>query len=98
MFRTWFDDSVLFYASGESIKPQYIAASLVKNKTYVEMDFGDGPLNFTLGDDLANDYWHNLTIFHDHKTVKVILDDTMKTYEGAKNLLFDPEIYFGGKI
>ncbi|KAL7024734.1 hypothetical protein ACKWTF_013185 [Chironomus riparius] len=96
MFKTWFDDSVLFYASGESIKPQYIAASLKRNRTYVEMEFGDGPVNFTLGEDLASDYWHNLTIFHDHKTIMVYLDDQMKVFEGAKNLLFDPEIYFGG--
>lgn len=96
MFRTWFDDSVLFYASGESIKPQYIAASIRKNKTYVEMEFGDGPINCTLGKDLTSDYWHNLTIFHDHKSVMVILDDQMKVFEGAKNLLFDPEVYFGG--
>jgi hypothetical protein len=30
--------------------------------------------------------------------VKVILDDQMKVFEGAKNLLFDPEVYFGGKL
>jgi hypothetical protein len=97
MFRTWFDDSILFYASGETIKPQYIAASLKNNTTYIEMDFGDGPFNCTLGNnDLAAYYWHNLTIYHDHKTVKIILDDQMRIFEGAKNLLFDPEIYFGG--
>jgi hypothetical protein len=86
----------LFYASGETIKPQYIAASIKNNSTYIEMDFGDGTLNCTLGNDLASHYWHNLTIFHDHKEVKVILDDQMRIFEGAKNLLFDPEIYFGG--
>lgn len=96
LFKTWFDDSVLFYASGETIKPQYIAASIKNNVTYVEMDFGEGPFNCTLGNDLSSHYWHNLTIFHDHKSVKVILDDQMKVFEGAKNLLFDPEIYFGG--
>jgi hypothetical protein len=37
-----------------------------------------------------------LTIFHDKKIVKVILDDEMKIIEGGRNLLFDPEIYFGG--
>lgn len=96
LFKTWYDDSVLFYASGETIKPQYIAASIKNNSTFIEMDFGDGPFNCTLGNDLASHYWHNLTIFHDYKTVKVILDDQMKIFEGAKNLLFDPEIYFGG--
>jgi hypothetical protein len=97
LFKTWFDDSVLFYASGESIKPQYIAASLKNNRTYVEIDFGEGPMNTTLGDGLASDYWHNLTILHDHKTVRVYLDDQMRAFEGAKNLLFDPEVYFGGE-
>lgn len=96
LFKTWYDDSILFYASGETIKPQYIAASIKNNSTYIEMDFGDGTFNCTLGNDLASHYWHNLTIFHDHKVVKVILDDQMKVFEGAKNLLFDPEIYFGG--
>lgn len=100
LFKTWFDDSVLFYASGESMKhnkPQYIAASLKNNKTYVELDFGEGPMNVTIGDSLASHYWHNLTIFHDRKVVKIILDDQMQVFEGAKNLLFDPEVYFGGK-
>lgn len=96
MFKTHYDDSVLFYASGESLKPQYIAASIKNNSAYIEMDFGNGTLSAILGNDLTKHYWHNLTIFHDQKTVKIILDNEMRLIEGAKNLLFDPEIYFGG--
>jgi hypothetical protein len=93
LFKTWFDDSILFYASGETLKPQYIGVSLKNNATFVEMDFGDGPMNCTLGSDLASNYWHNVTILHDHKTVKIILDrEHLKVFENAKNFLFDPEV------
>lgn len=100
MFKTRYDDSALFYASGESLKPQYIAASIKNNSVYVEMDFGDGTiLGSTLGNDLTSHYWHNLTILHTGTEVLLILDDQMKVVEtpsGISNLLFDPEIYFGG--
>lgn len=57
------------------------------------MDFGDGPMNCTLGNDLASNYWHNVTIIHDHKTVRIILDGSQsRLFENAKNLLFDPEV------
>lgn len=100
MFRTQFDDSALFYASGESLKHQYIAASLQNQTIYVEMNFGDSIVSTKLTDDLTRNYWHNLTIHHEHQTVRVILDQQMKiidipnTFNG--HLLFDPEIYFGG--
>ncbi|XP_050095320.1 axotactin isoform X1 [Anopheles aquasalis] len=99
MFKTNYDDSALFYASGESLKPQYIAASIKNHSAYIEMDFGDGVMSATLGQDLTRHYWHNLTILHEHDKVIVILDDHMKVLDalGANhNLLFDPEIYFGG--
>ncbi|XP_062553411.1 axotactin-like isoform X3 [Armigeres subalbatus] len=99
MFKTNYDDSALFYASGESLKPQYIAASIKNHSAYIEMDFGDGVMTAMLGQDLTKHYWHNLTIFHDNNQVTAILDDHMKIIEipGAiHNLLFDPEIYFGG--
>lgn len=67
--------------------------SLKNNATFVELDFGDGPQNCTLGNDLASNYWHNITILHDHKTVKVILDrEQIKIFDNAKNWLFDPEV------
>ena len=99
LFKTHYDDSALFYASGESLKPQYIAASIKNKKAYIEIDFGDGPFSATLGDDLTTHYWYNLTIFHDYNRVLVVLDDHMKEIDlpGPSNhLLFDPEIYFGG--
>lgn len=99
MFKTRFDDSALFYASGESRKHQYIAVSIKNHSVYVEMDFGEGMLTAVLGDDVTSHYWHSLRIFHENKTVKVVLDDQMKIMEipgSINNLLFDPEIYFGG--
>lgn len=99
IFKTRYDDSALFYASGESLKQQYIAASIINNTVYIEMDFGDGLLSATLGDYVTNNQWHNLTISHYDKTVEVILNDHMKIMEipgKMIKLLFDPEIYFGG--
>lgn len=99
MFKTRFDDSALFYASGESLKHQYIAASIKNHSLNIEMDFGEGVISIVLGDELTGNYWHNLTIFHDVKVVKVVLDDQMKIIDipgNIRNLLFDPEIYFGG--
>lgn len=101
MFKTHFDDSALFYASGESLKHQYIAASIKNHSVHVEMDFGDNIISIILGYELTQHYWHNLTILHDHKIIKIILDDQMKIIElpgtiNNANLLFDPEIYFGG--
>lgn len=99
LFKTRYDDSALFYASGESLKHQYIAASIKNHSLYVEADFGDGIQTAILGDELTGNYWHNLTIVHDHNEVRVVLDDQMKVLEmpgPVTNLLFDPEIYFGG--
>ncbi|XP_021696167.1 contactin-associated protein-like 4 isoform X2 [Aedes aegypti] len=99
MFKTNYDDSALFYASGESLKPQYIAASIKNHSAYIEMDFGDGVMTAVLGQDLTKHYWHNLTIFHENNQVTAILDDHMKILDipgVIHNLLFDPEIYFGG--
>ncbi|XP_055915475.1 axotactin isoform X2 [Eupeodes corollae] len=100
MFRTRHDDSALFYASGEALKHQYIAASLKNNSIQVEMDFGDNLMSVVLRDKLTRSYWHNLTIYHEQRTVKIILDQQIKTVEipasASANLLFDPEIYFGG--
>ncbi|XP_033242580.1 uncharacterized protein LOC108152614 isoform X2 [Drosophila miranda] len=100
MFRTNFDDSALFYASGESLKHQYIAAAIKNQSIHVEMDFGDHVMATVLTDDLTRGYWHNLTILHEQRTVSIILDQQQKVLElpatTSGNLLFDPEIYFGG--
>lgn len=99
IFKTRYDDSALFYASGEHVKHQYVAASIKNHSVYIEMDFGHGQMAATLGNAVTSHYWHNLTIFHNRKTVTVVLDEEVKVLEipgGIKNLLFDPEIYFGG--
>ncbi|XP_030373394.1 uncharacterized protein LOC115623264 [Scaptodrosophila lebanonensis] len=100
MFRTNFDDSALFYASGESLKHQYIAASIKNQSIYVELDFGDNVMSTVLTDELTRGYWHNLTILHEQRSVTIILDHQMKMLDlpatASANLLFDPEIYFGG--
>lgn len=100
MFKTHYDDSALFYASGESIsKVQYIAASIKNNSVYVEMDFGDGIMSAVLGNYVTNNFWHNLTITHNYKNVSIVLDNEIKVMDipGATiRVLFDPEIYFGG--
>lgn len=99
MFKTRYDDSALFYASGESLKQQYMAASIKNHTVYIEMDFGNGVMSATLGADLTSHYWHNLTIVHERNEISLILDDQMKILDvgdGVYNLLFDPEIYFGG--
>ncbi|XP_017127336.1 uncharacterized protein LOC108146046 isoform X1 [Drosophila elegans] len=100
MFRTNFDDSALFYASGESLKHQYIAAAIKNQSVHVEMDFGDNVMSTILTDDLTRGYWHNLTILHEQRTVSIILDQQQKVLElpptASGNMLFDPEIYFGG--
>ncbi|XP_059608344.1 axotactin [Phlebotomus argentipes] len=99
MFKTRFDDSALFYGSGETLKHQYIGASIKNHSVYVEMDFGDGVISVVLGSDLTSHYWHNLTILHHYHEVHLILDDQYKIIDipgSVQNLLFDPEIYFGG--
>ncbi|XP_055383495.1 axotactin isoform X2 [Condylostylus longicornis] len=100
IFKTGFDDSALFYASGESIKQQYIAASLKNQSVYVEIDFGDNIMSATLGEELIRHDWHNLTIIHNQRTVRLTLDYQTKILEIPSSitskLLFDPEIYFGG--
>lgn len=100
MFKTRFDDSALFYASGESLKlHQYIAASIKNHSLHIELNFGDGVQSTMLGDELTSNYWHNLTIFHVQSEVQIVLDDQLKILEipgPTTNLLIDPEIYFGG--
>lgn len=101
-FKTRYDDSALFYASGESLKHQYIAASIKNDAVYIEMDFGEGVMSAVLGNQVTTHYWHNLTIFHENNEVRVSLDqdeEIILEIPGGKThnkLLFDPEIYFGG--
>lgn len=100
-FQTKWDDSVLFYASGEiDGTPHYVAASIINGSVYVELDFGHNSKIFTtLGDYVTSDHWINLTIFHNGSLIFVSLDDEVKVLEvpGENyNMIIDPEIYIGG--
>ncbi|XP_014610839.1 PREDICTED: neurexin-2 isoform X1 [Polistes canadensis] len=100
-FKTKFDDSALFYASGEiDGTPHYIAASILNDSVVVELDFGhDSKIHTELGDYVTSDHWNNLTIFHNSSWVFVSLDEEVKVLKipGENyNMIIDPEIYIGG--
>ncbi|XP_063977101.1 axotactin isoform X2 [Diachasmimorpha longicaudata] len=100
-FKTRWDDSVLFYASGEiDGTPHYISASIMNRKVHVHLDFGhNSKLSTILGDNVANNDWRNFTIFHNLSKVYVSLDREMDVLEipGDNHyMIIDPEIYIGG--
>lgn len=98
-FKTRFDDSALFYASGgqEGID-HYIAASIYNNSVYIEMDFGDEPFLAILGQNADFKEWNNLTIFHEYERVHLSLNNERITLNitGNSCVYIDPEIYIGG--
>lgn len=101
MFKTRFDDSALFYASGESHKHHHIAISIYNGSVIVEIELGDGePIIFaTVGNNTNSNQWHNLTILHKENMVDIMFNGETKNYilAGTRNYLYiDPEIYFGG--
>ncbi|XP_030746121.1 contactin-associated protein-like 5 isoform X2 [Sitophilus oryzae] len=102
MFKTRFDDSALLYAAGgEHGIDHYIAASIYNRSVYIVMDFGENnPVTIRLGNtpDFKLKEWNNLTIFHEHEKVHLILNDEIKTINitGKPLLYIDPEIYIGG--
>lgn len=100
MFKTRFDDSALFYASGESHKHHHIAISIFNGSVIVEIELGDGePIFATVGNNTNSNKWHNLTILHKEDNVNIMFDGETKNYilAGTRNHLYiDPEIYFGG--
>lgn len=99
MFKTRFDDSALFYASGgEHGINHYIAAVIKNNAVHIKMDFGDGLLTADLGTNVTTNDWNNLTINHDHDTVFLILneEEVVLNITGNNLLYIDPEIYIGG--
>ncbi|XP_076293920.1 axotactin isoform X4 [Lasioglossum baleicum] len=100
-FKTKWDDSALFYASGEiDGTPHYVAASIMNGSVHVELDFGhNSKIATVLGDYITANHWNNLTIFHNGSLVFVSLDDETKVLEvpGENyNMIIDPEIYIGG--
>ncbi|XP_043284971.1 uncharacterized protein axo isoform X2 [Venturia canescens] len=101
MFKTRWDDSVLFYASGEiDGTPHYVAAAIMQRKVHVELDFGHGAkIKTVMGDHVSSNHWSNLTIFHNASLVYVSLDFETKVLEvpgDNYNMIIDPEIYIGG--
>lgn len=99
MFKTRFDDSALFYASGgEQGINHYIAAAIKHNIVHVEMDFGEGLLTANLGRNVTTNEWNNFTIFHDHDKVYLVLNNEklVVNITGDNLLYIDPEIYIGG--
>lgn len=101
IFKTRFDDSALIYAAGgEHGIDHYIAASIYNNSIYIELDFGDDPMRhvFEQGDNFQLNKWNNLTIFHDHEKIHLILNQQTVTLNITGDLLLyiDPEIYIGG--
>ncbi|XP_060802633.1 axotactin [Amyelois transitella] len=99
-FKTRFDDSALFYASGQiDDKYHYIALSIHQEKVAIQINLGDGPIDDYIGNEVNNNQWHNLTIVLQEKNVFVYLDDIIEVYEvpgDAKYVCIDPEIYICG--
>ncbi|XP_023715268.1 EGF and laminin G domain-containing protein isoform X5 [Cryptotermes secundus] len=98
-FKTRFDDSALFYASGEPYLRHYIAVSLLNDTLHVEIDFGDGAVSTTIGKGLLSNYWNNFTIAHHKNVISVHLNYDSEELElpGPNyHLYIDPEIYIGG--
>lgn len=98
-FKTYFEDSVLMYASGEQPLPNYVAISLYGGKLHFEINFGDGPLNATIGYTLNDEMWHTFTVYHHGKNVSLHLDSewhSSLTAPGPHHHLYlDPEISIG---
>ncbi|XP_028171910.1 contactin-associated protein-like 5 isoform X3 [Ostrinia furnacalis] len=99
-FKTRFDDSALFYASGQiDDKHHYIALSIHDEKVAIQIDLGDGPVEDYIGEKVNNNRWHNITVILQEKTVNVYLDDVTQTYEvpgDTRYVCIDPEIYICG--
>jgi hypothetical protein len=99
VLQTRFDDSALFYASGEPYLHHYIAVSILNNTVHVEIDFGDGAVSTTIGQGVTSNYWNNFTIAHHRSVISVHLNHESEKLElpgPHYHLYIDPEIYIGG--
>ncbi|XP_055933048.1 axotactin-like [Argiope bruennichi] len=98
-FRTFFEDSVLMYASGEHVGRNYVAISLFGGQLHFEINFGDGPLNSTIGYSLNDEAWHTFTVIHSGREVNLQLDSrwhaSLLASSTHHHLHLDPEIYIG---
>lgn len=99
LLQTHFDDSALFYASGESPNHHHIAVSLVNATIAVDADLGGGNVVTRVGEEITDNQWHNLTILHRNNSVAVYLDGNRTELDlpgSHRHLYIDPEIYIGG--
>ncbi|KRT78663.1 EGF domain-containing protein, partial [Oryctes borbonicus] len=99
MFKTRFDDSALFYASGgEQDIDHYIAASIHNKSVYVDIDFGKEPMSVVLGRYADLKEWNNLTIYHEYDQIHISLNKEKRILNitGNSLLYIDPEIYIAG--
>ena len=77
----------------------YIAASIKNGTVYVEVDFGDGAVATSIGTDIIQNFWNNLTITHHQNVIGIHLNQDSEELElpGPNyHLYIDPEIYIGG--
>jgi hypothetical protein len=99
VLQTQFDDSALFYASGEPYLRHYIAVSILNNTVHVEIDFGDGAVSTAIGQGVIYNHWNNFTIAHHQRVISVHLNHESEDLElpgPTYHLYIDPEIYIGG--
>ncbi|XP_066991342.1 axotactin isoform X2 [Anabrus simplex] len=97
-FKTRYDDSALFYASGEPGQ-HYIAVSLMNGTVHVRVKIGETTANVTIGDMITANYWNNLTISHYNTIMRIHFNEEAKEIDlqGPNAYLYiDPEIYIGG--
>lgn len=100
-FKTQLDDSILFYASGETPRHNHVAVSIVNGSVYVDVDFGNGEddvMTLVMGK-VTDSQVHQLTILHQGKNVTVQLDGQIEKHvlSGPNyHLYINPDVYIGG--
>ncbi|XP_076329886.1 axotactin isoform X3 [Tachypleus tridentatus] len=98
-FKSYVRDGVLMYGTGEHPRANYMALSIAGGSVYFEINFGDGPVNITLGDYVDDKRWHNVTVLHHGKKVYVMLDRTfseeIEIFGKNHHLHLDPELFIG---
>ncbi|XP_065333627.1 axotactin isoform X4 [Cloeon dipterum] len=101
IFKTHFDDSTLFYASGESHKHHHLSISIMNDSVVIELDLGSSPIKVRMGEkySVTRGHWHNVTVVQKGAKVKFTLDHEMIEEEvpgDHHHLYLDPEICLGG--
>ncbi|XP_059474027.1 axotactin isoform X2 [Neocloeon triangulifer] len=101
VFKTHFDDSTLFYASGESHKHHHLSISIKNHSVVIDLDLGSSPIKVVMSEkySVTRGHWHNVTVVQKGAKVKFILDHEVIEEEVPGNhhhLYLDPEICLGG--